>query len=257
MSKVIPKKPAPQGTAVQRWDAELAALAAGAAKAEENTGGGDFISLKGGILSFNKATVPGNKMNVIILDHVLENQHYADDYDPDAFSAPICFAFGRNEDEMEPHEKSSAKQHSSCEGCPKNEWGSAEKGRGKACKNVRRLVMITEGDAEDVDTIGDAKAAYLKVPVMSVKAWSGYVNQLNDTLKLPPLGVVTEMSVVPDAKSQFRVVFKYVDKVAPDLIGALLEKRKSVQTPLVAPYTQPEQEDRPAPKVNQKLKGRR
>lgn len=151
-----------------------------AAAVEENVGsGGQMIGTKGGRLSFGGAEVPGNKMNVVIIDHVLENHLYAGRFDPDTPQSPICFAFCTTEDDMAPHENSVEPQHDTCKGCPMNEWGSADTGSGKACKNVRRLGLITEDQLDDVSS---AQTAYIKVPVTSVKGWAGYVRQLNSTL---------------------------------------------------------------------------
>jgi hypothetical protein len=233
------KKPAAKkpGTAVAKWDEALAARAQAAKKTEESVGTGSFLSTKGGILAYMGNPVPGNKLNVIILDAIMENQFYEGDYDPNNPQSPVCYAFGRDEDEIAPHEKVEAPQADQCKGCPNNEWGSAEKGRGKACKNIRRLGMITEdmldGGAEAIE---DAETAFMKLPVTSVKAWAGYVNQLAATNK-PPLAFVTEISVVPDANSQFKVQFKVIEEIDDgELLGALLHKADVVEELIAFPY---------------------
>jgi len=225
------------GTAIVAWDEKLAARASLAKKAESSVGTGSFISMKGGILSYMGNAVPDNKLNLVIIDAVLENDFFEGQYDPTVPQAPACYAFGRDEDEMAPHENVEAPFADSCVGCPNNEWGSAEKGKGKACKNVRRLAVITE-DALDNGASGveDAEVAYMKLPVTSVKAWAGYVNQLAATNK-PPLAFVTEVSVVPDATSQFKVQFKVVEEIDDgELIGALLAKADIVENLICFPY---------------------
>ena len=233
------------GTAVAKWDEELAALAQKAKELEDSVGGGNFISTKGGRLTYQGAEIPGNSMNVIIVDHILENHIYEGRFDPDTPQSPICFAFGEDEDDMEPHEKSESPQHESCKGCPFNEWGSADQGRGKACKNIRRLAVIPEDGLEDIES---AELAMIKVPVTSVKGWAGYVRQIADTLGRPPLGVVTEVSLVPDSKTQFKMNFKLVEKIDDgEVIQALLAKRKQAETDLRTPYAPtPEEEAPPA-----------
>lgn len=224
------------GTAMTKWDEELAKAAQLAAGIEESVNtGGSFFSTRGGRLQFNGAEIPGNAMNVIILDHILENTYYEGRYDPDNRQGPACWAFGRTADEMAPDSHVPKPQHLSCTGCPMNEFGSADTGRGKACKNSRRLALLPE---DAVDDIAAAQVAYLKIPVTSVKAWAGYVRQLAETMKKPPFAVLTEVRLVPDSKTQFRMLFKMVGEVDdPELLSEIVAKRESIQTELMAPYT--------------------
>lgn len=48
----------------------------------------------------------------------------------------------------------------------------------------------------------------MKVPVMSIKNFSKYVNEVRANTNRPVWGVVTTIKVVPDVKSQFRVTFQ-------------------------------------------------
>lgn len=227
---------------VNKWDAQLAALAQTSAVAEESAlGGGAFVSTKGGRLSFGGAPVPGDKMNVVVLDSVLENHYYDVAFDPDNPASPVCFAFGRDEKTICPHDGAPEPQHTQCKGCPLNEFGTDERGKGKACANVRRLALIPESGLEDIE---GADVAYLKVPVMSVKNWAGYVTQLATTLKRPPFAVVTEVSVVPDDKSQFRVQFKFVREITDSQeLGELIAKNEVVQGQIGFPYQAVESEE--------------
>jgi len=247
-----PKKPAAKkpGTSVVAWDEKLAARAAQTKKQEASVATGSFIGMKGGILSYMGNAVPDNKLNLVIIDAIMENHLYEGVYNPNTPQSPVCYAFGRDEDEMVPHEKVEAPQADACTGCPNNEWGSADTGKGKACKNVRRLAVITE-DALDggAEAIEEAAIAYMKIPVTSVKAWAGYVNQLAATNK-PPLAFVTEVSVVPDAVSQFKVQFKVLEEIDDgELIEALLAKADIVEQQIAFPYQAVEAPAAPAPRA--------
>lgn len=236
--KQATKKP---GTAVAKWDEELAKLAELSTGIEASVGtGGQYIKTRGGQLEYNGGIIPNATMNVIILDHVLENAYYSGRYDPDNPAPPSCFALGRDDKDMAPHEESESPEHDACAGCPMNQFGSADTGRGKACKNIRRLALLPEDALED---IGAAEPAYLKVPVTSIKEWAGYIRQLNDTLKRPPLGVITEISLKPHAQHQFHMHFKLIGTIDDgDLIGELLEKRKTVNDALMTPYKPAEEQ---------------
>lgn len=235
------------GKQMQNWDAELAKMAEISAGIEASVGlGGNYIKTRGGQLEYNGGIIPDNKMNVIVLDHVLENAFYADRFDPDNPQPPSCFAIGRDAKTMEPHENSSDKQSNACEGCPMNEFGSADTGRGKACKNTRRLMLLPEDALDDIE---NAEVAFIKVPVTSVKAWAGYVRQLADTMKKPTLAVITQISLVPDPKHQFHMNFKLMGTIDDgESIGALIAKRQAGEQQLTAPYA-PLDEDAPAPRA--------
>jgi hypothetical protein len=240
---VAPKK---TKMGVNKWDEELARQAQMAASIEESViVGGNFVSTRGGRLSFNGGEVPGNKLNVIILDHILENHYYTGRFDPDTPQSPVCFAFGRTEVEMAPHEKATEPQAEACKGCPLNEFGSADTGKGKACKNIRRLALIPEDAIEDLEGV---QVAYFKVPVTSVKAWAGYIQQLANVLRRPPFAVVTEISIVPDAKTQFKVQFKLVSQIDDgDHLAALLAKKNEMAETIAFPYAPPSEEEEKVP----------
>ena len=143
------KKP---GTALATWDEQLAQQAEVAAGMEKNVAGGQFFSLRSATLSFNDAPITGNRMAVIILDGIMENVYYEGEFNADQANSPSCFAFGRDESTIAPHESVVAAgqaQHEQCQGCPHNEWGTADRGRGKACRNTRRLGLISAGNLDE------------------------------------------------------------------------------------------------------------
>ena len=232
--------------ALTKYDAEMAKYAQMAKDTEKNVGGGNFISTAGGRMRYKGAEIPGNKMNVIVVDHILENDFYKDAYDPDNVNPPDCYALGRDEDELAPHENSAEPQNETCNGCPQNEWGTASVGKGKACGNRRRLALVTEGDMEDV---GNADIAYLRLPVTSVRAWAGYVRQCADVLNKPPFAVVTEIEIVPDSKTQFKVQFNLVQEIDDgEALGALIALREKVEKEISFPYQVAVEEVKPAPR---------
>src|SRR5271170_6510523 len=91
-------------TAIVNYEAELAEQAQIAAGMEASTASGQFFGLRAGVLTYNDAPLPNNEMAVVILDGVLENVFYEGAYDPDTPQSPMCFAFGRDEATMAPHE---------------------------------------------------------------------------------------------------------------------------------------------------------
>jgi hypothetical protein len=243
--------------ALVKWDARLAEAAKKVSKGEELPQG-KFISLKGGRLSFGGADIPDNEMRAIIIGAVHEHQYYDPDvdYDADNPSSPICFAFGEEEGEMKPHEASPKAQHESCEGCPNNEWGSSDRGKGKACKEVRRLALIAESDLDDLD---NADIVYMKVPVTSVRNFSRYVSKdLGDVLHRPYWAVLTTIKVIPDKKSQFKVQFELHEKVETDKLLEKLEKKyEEAMKTIGFPYIAREREEAPRGKKTKQKGGAR
>lgn len=256
------KATASKSTALVKWDEELAKQAEIAAGMEANTGGGQFFSTKGGILSWQDAPLPGNQMAVIVLDSILENVYYEGRYDPDVPQRPICFAFGRDEKTMQPHQivigasNQQCGASGQCAGCEMNEFGSAETGRGKACRNTRRLAMIPAGTfnqagklelIEDEEHYETTAVGFMKLPVTSVKGYASFVKQVAGALRRPPFGIVTKVKVVPDPKSQFKVVFEPIMNVPDELMGAIMKRHEEAKSTIDFPY-QPNDEENAPPK---------
>lgn len=235
------------GKSMTVFEQRMAEMAAIAAKTEEGVGGGSFLGTKGGVLTYQGAEVPGNEMDVVILDHIIEYTYYGDEYDSDNPTPPLAFAFGREESEMRWHENSVEEidgepiRGELCKDSSINQFGSAERGKGKATKNIRRLAIIP---ADQLDDIENAEVAYVKVPVTSVKGWAGYVRQLATGVNRPPLGVVTRISLQRDDKTMFKMRFEMIELIEDaEQFEALIKKSEQVATEIDFPYQPTSEED--------------
>lgn len=267
------------GTAMVDWEREMAEQAKIAAAAQRASGGGGkFFSMRAGQLTYDGIPLPGNQMAVIILADTMENSYYDTPFDPDTPTSPRCFAFSKDESELEPHAAVDAddyfeRQHDTCNGCPRNEWGSARTGKGKACSNVMRLAMIPAGEYkkgagrnsalelgmyDEPEHFEKADVAYMKLPVMSVKNYGNYVRGTAAELSRPPHGVFTNVVIEPDPKSQFRVVFEVIGPVPNELMAIVMKRHAATQDSIGFPYTPPQarEEAAPAKPVNAKLRKR-
>lgn len=269
------------GTDIVDWEKEMEAQAELAAAAQRSTGGGGkFFSMKAGVLSFDGANMPGNRMAAVIIADTMENSFYEEAFQEGVPASPVCFAFAKHEDELEPHtavdnDSYFTRQNPVCAGCERNEWGSARTGRGKACANVMRLALIPagtfsekgsgrskslefDGIIEDAEHYAKAETAFIKLPVMSVKNYAAWVKEVAATLKRPPHGVFAEIWLEPDARSQFKVCFEVIDKVPKELLQAIMERHKKEQLAIDFPYQPPmEKEEAKAPtKTATKLRGK-
>jgi len=264
------KKP---GTAVIDWKEEMQRRAKLAQGMAESMATGSWFSLKSGVLSFNDEPLPNNQMAVIVLAAALENVYYEADYDPDTPSSPTCFAVEPASPQaikqIAPHAlvveagRSQTGEGGTCATCPKNQFGSADKGRGKACSNKMRLTLIPAGrlDAngkftreKSLEHFTTAQLAKLRVPTMSVPEYNGFVKRVVGVHGVGPEGVFAQIKVVPDAKSQFRVTFKELDLV-PDEVLALTMPRLSEAEAAIADAGYSTAEEAPKP-VKSAARGR-
>lgn len=236
-------------TALINYEEQLALAAGQYAEAEQSSATGDFFGLKGGNIAWGGNPIKGNKIGVIIVDAVFENVFYEGQYDPDEPQSPTCFAFGRDENELSPFKtvvEAGQAQHDKCAGCPNNEWGSADRGKGKACRNTRRLALLPAGEFdkdgnfepfEDADALFSSGIGYMKLPVTSVKNYANYVKQIATTFKRPPFAVFTQISTVPDAKSQFKVLFEALALLDSEFIPYAIKKNEEISGSIIFPYS--------------------
>lgn len=254
---------AKKGTEIMKWDEELAKQAEAYAEQEANTGGGSFFSTKGGALKFNDNRLPNDEVACVILDSVITNSYYEGEYDPDDPQSPSCYAFGRDEDEMTPHDESSEKQAESCADCEYNKWGSG-KGRAKRCKNGRRLALLPAGTFDDRDrfkpyteeeAFSKGTIGFLNVPPTSINAFGTFVKQIAGTLKRPPHGIFTRVKLVPDG-SYFNISFEPLNPIPNALMGAVM-KRHAEARDQNETITFPKPEEREKKKPAKKKKGKK
>lgn len=257
-----------QTQALATWNEDLAKMAAEYADQEANTGGGQFVSTRGGVLSFGDQPFPNNEMAAIIVDSILTNVYYEGDYDPETPQTPSCYAFGRDEKTLAPHDDAEVKQADGCEACPQNVFGSALKGRGKACTNRRRLGLISAGDLDpktgeftavtEEAQLAKAQVAYLMLSPMSLNAFGSYVKELKAKLNRPPFAVFTKVSLVPDPKAQFKVVYECLGPVPDELLSACFARNKEVREVIAFPFPKREAEAAPAkPQRGQRVQPQR
>lgn len=253
------------------------------AQQEEPVEAGVLVSLQGGIMSIGDEEMPGSQMHVVILDHYRENTYFQGRYNPEVKAPPKCYAFGRGADAdvMGPHPSMQASlaweggyfepQHDTCAGCPMNEWGTADTGKGKACQNRRRLILLPAGystprrGSRDFDTelftdpvhYKTADEAQLKLPVTSSKEFSKYVSQLGSSCHRPPHGVITRIYVEAHSGDQFHVKFEMVEEVPDDLAQIIMDRNEACREREWRGYMPPEASENQAKPGSLKGVGRR
>ncbi len=241
------------GKSMTAWEKEMEEQADVAVGSLPSSGGGNFIKTAGGQLSLNGNAFPDNQVSCVIVRHVSENSYYEGAYDPENAAPPSCFAFsvpgardpGKS---MAPHEEATEPQSEICLDCPNNEWGSAATGRGKACKNIVRIALLASDCLDSVEDMKDSPLCIMKVPVTSVKGFTSYVKTVADKFRRPPFGVVTEITAIPDPKTQFKISFNVEPKSLikdAKIFEALMERVEAAKEELIVPYQAMEEEEAP------------
>lgn len=137
-------------------------------------------------------------IDVVIVDFVSKNAYYEGSYDKDNIVPPNCFAIHPEPKGMVPSANSPEKQCDDCGSCPMNAFGSS--GAGKACKNTRLLAVLPP------DADADTPLWTLSVPPTAIKGFDGYVGSVLRTFQMPPVAVVTTVSLDPN-EDYFKPLF--------------------------------------------------
>lgn len=235
---------------VYDWKKEMENIGARVQATAEQAVGNQF-SVRNGQLKWKGADVQDSQMDVIILDVGLENSYYEDTFDPDNPKPPTCFALGYDVDEMAPHDNSAEKQNENCGTCQWNKFGSAAQGKGKACKNIRRAILIPANTSDDLttDAIMGAELGVLKVPVTSVANLNAHLNNMRARLgNNAPFLTTTRVIVRPDPKTQISIKFEFPDpkKITtfPEkLMPAIVRRYKEAEKMSMQPYQQMAEEE--------------
>lgn len=263
MARATAAKPSSQ--ALTKWEQEMAEEAAKTAQQERKVGGGKYFSVKGSTLKYDDAPVTGNHVAAIVVDSIIEQIYYENDYDPEVKQSPDCYAFSHDPDTIAPKDDVPNKQADTCAECPHFKWGSGKRGKGKACREQRKLAIVAagllddNGDLEpfDVEDLKKGDMATMKVSTTSVKNWAGYVKQLSSALKRPTRAVVTRIAVQPHEKNQYEMIFEPIGKLEQEKVMAMNERYNEAEELLERPYAEVTEEEKPAPRRAKPAKGRR
>lgn len=185
----------------------------------------------------------GETLEVVIVDFVSSNLFYDGPYNRDNPQPPACFAIGPEPSMLIPSVNSPDRQNDACATCPMNQFGSAQTGRGKACKNTRLLAMIPATVLEDENA--DDPIWIMSVPPTSMKAFDKYVHDLAIKHKTIPLGVVTQITM-DQAETFAAPRFHEVRKLTDEEMGKFMPRRQEAlqrlsTEPDVSQYEAPKQ----------------
>lgn len=165
-------------------------------------------------------SVPG-PIEVVVLDFTWFMCHYPGVYNANNPQQPNCFAIGRDKPDsglLVPDSTVTDPQGKDCKTCPQNEWGSAPTGKGKACKNQRRLIIVSPKFDEDSEPMT------MYVSPGGLKNFDSYVSRLKNEHGLLPMQVITKVQF--DKHQSYPLLqFSFVSKHSEvELAWALKER---------------------------------
>ena len=249
-------------TGMIKWDEELAKQAMASAEMEAGVATGNKFGTRAGILTYNGSPIPNGHIACVIVGVRLANAHYPDKFDPENPMPPLCFAFGTDEANIAPHKQcvdAGTAQSDFCASCPHNVFGTADNGKGKACGNGRRLALISAGSLdrdgrftaiEDPNHFKETEIGFMQLPPTALKAFAAYVRGLSSSLKRPPHGVFTKITVAPDPEKQVTFNFEALGEVPDEVMGEVMDRHKEAQEVIeypYSPYPQGGKKAKPAP----------
>ncbi len=189
----------------------------------ENLGGqnlspSDLMKIKvpsgGGIMwelpSLSGAPLDKAEFEGIIIFHKFQNAYWEGEYDgsnnpPDCAAPDSMVGIGN--------------PGGTCANCPLNQYGSAIKGKGKACKNTKILFILMEGAMLPMA---------LNVPPTSLKAVKNYLLGLSSA-GVPYFGAVTSFTLIKD-KNESGIQYSKVNLKLKDKVDkATKDKLKAYQ----------------------------
>lgn len=198
--------------------------------------GPNLISFKGGQLIVDGIPIPRGEAEVYVLAQQAERAFYAEEFDSSKPQVPACYSF----DLEAPHPDSSAPQHEQCLDCPQNEWGSASRGRGKACRESTRVAVVPA--TAPLETAPMYQCSFPITSVGSVKEFLGRCAQsgkLSGEFK-------TRLKVVPDPRSFFKASLTPLQTVEQPM-RVLLDRMAQARDQLMTPYPTLEAPAEPEP----------
>ena len=179
-----------------------------------------------------------DELLVVVAGVAFENAWFDRAYDPNNTTPPACFALALSEDDMSFHADSPVPQtKGNCHDCPHNQWDTGPSGKGKACKNARRLILLAYGDDQAADeNLKTTAPAALKVPPTSIKNWASYSKAITGRYKRPTSSVVTKISFNPSV--DFPQLQFELDKVLEDAddVRTVMARAEVVENMALKPY---------------------
>jgi hypothetical protein len=178
----------------------------------------------------------GSELAIVVVDQAYLNEWYDRPYDPENPSTPACFSLsykGPVVDEMIPHPDSPLPQADTCKNCGHNQFGSANTGKGKSCRNRIRLALIP---ADNLPGVATAEMAFHSCGVNSALSFETYRKSIQRLDKVPVCGVVTRLFINTDFEQPVAGFEKLGNIDDEKIIDSIMDRTAEANGPLMQPY---------------------
>jgi hypothetical protein len=166
---------------------------------------GYMVGVKGKVFTLPNGSSDPGPLTCVILDWITANTWFEGIYNPKNIQPPACYALSAKPAEAAPSKNAPNPQSDSCIGCSKNEWGSdPQGGKGKACKNTRKLLIVPAGSPPGT------QGWVISVSPTGLKHFDKYVASLG-TADVHPIQVTTDI-YFEESEAYPSLRFKLVEK---------------------------------------------
>lgn len=178
------------------------------AKATTRNAGWPWISTQGStpIMRLNNVPIGGEEgeLDAIVLGANRANMYWPKDFQSGQFAPATCYAVASLDwavedldEKLAPPPDLAGKQAERCAKCHWDAFGTATRGRGKACKNTVRLALIPS----DAGDYSKADGCMLSLPATSLRAWTAHAAPYL-AMGAPVFCVQTRIRKVPNERDQ-------------------------------------------------------
>jgi len=180
-------------------------------------------------------TIPGGDevpapLSVVVLGYVSKKSYYDKPYNPNEIHAPACAAIGPGTfDSLVPSEGAPNAQNPTCKGCPLNEFGTSNTGKGKMCSD-NKLIAFMLPDAEPNDPVYTAS-----ISPSGLKDFNHYLGRLNNRYGLPTVAFISELSIKPAGASVTISIKEKEQLQDPAKLGAFMGRQEEAMKMLLTP----------------------
>lgn len=235
---------------VMTWR-DVAAKSVASAKATAAaipTGGGSFLSFRGGRTTYQGQQLPA-ALRVVVLAHQAERAYYAGPYSPDRGGAPECYSYNGEA----PHSEAAEPQSKSCGTCQWNQFGSASNQKGKACKEGVKLALAMADQLLDPEQTETCEIVQARLSVQNAKAWSPVAAALLDA-DLPLWSRELALTNAPDERTQYKVTWQTGPMITESALNRIAARVAEAERMLTVPH--PKFDDAAPAKPAQRKGGR-
>jgi len=164
------------------------------------------------------------KFSGIIVGIKHANIHYAGEYEEGVTNPPDCIALGDVPcNDLVPHESVVEKYCTTCAACPKFQWGSAARGKGKSCGEHTLLAVYIPSLGDELYLLEEKKA--------NSKAVDGYLASINNKYG-HPVAVLTEFAI--GVKNKWEQSFSATGRTSAELVTKLVDRFEEANVMLEA-----------------------